>query len=142
MNLWDFLDRRHQRLLRSRELTVGSERRSTFRYTVGLLAVVGGLLGLFLLYFVAVPEGNMEPMLLALGVVLGWGGAVVSGEWGSSPAGRGVAEVGVEASRKAAEAPAGTAGDPLNIQGAPPGTPPVHTKAQGSLAGKRGKPDG
>lgn len=69
--------------------------RNTFRYTVGLIAVVGGLMGLGGLYFFEVPEGNREALLLALGIVLGWGGSVVNGEWGTSPAGRQAAENGL-----------------------------------------------
>ena len=53
---------------------------------LGLVAIVGGLLGLAGLYFVPIPEGNREPLLLALGLVLGWGSTVVSYEFGSSPA--------------------------------------------------------
>lgn len=69
--------------------------RNAFRYTVGIIAVVGGLGGLAGLYFFEVPEGNREALLLALGIVLGWGGSVINGEWGSSPAGREVARLGV-----------------------------------------------
>ncbi len=79
--------------------------RNTFRYTVGLIAILGGLGGLAGLYLAEVPEGNREALLLALGIVLGWGGSIINGEWGSSPAGREMAKVGVEASRQAVEAP-------------------------------------
>lgn len=71
------------------------EERNTFRYTVGIIAVVGGLGGLAGLYAFEVPEGNREALLLALGIVLGWGGSVINGEWGSSPAGREAAKLGV-----------------------------------------------
>jgi hypothetical protein len=71
------------------------EERNAFRYTVGIIAVIGGLAGLGGLYFFEVPEGNREALLLALGIVLGWGGSVINGEWGSSPAGRDAAKRGV-----------------------------------------------
>lgn len=100
-----------------------TEGRSTFRYTVGLIAVLGGLAGLMGLYIAEVPEGNREALLLALGIVLGWGGSVINGEWGSSPAGRRAAEVGVEAGRKLADAPTGSSDDPLAIEGAQTGKP-------------------
>jgi hypothetical protein len=61
-----------------------------------MMALVGGLLGLGGLYFVPIPEGNREPLLLALGLVLGWGSTVVSYEFGSSPAGRRAAEAGLK----------------------------------------------
>ena len=66
-----------------------------FRAALGLVAMIGGLLGLAGLYFVPIPEGNREPLLLALGLVLGWGSTVVGYEFGSSPAGRKAADAGV-----------------------------------------------
>lgn len=72
------------------------EERNAFRYIVGIIAVIGGLAGLGGLYFFEVPEGNREALLLALGIVLGWGGSVINGEWGSSPAGREAARLGVK----------------------------------------------
>lgn len=81
------------------------EERVAFRYVVGLIAVIGGIAGLVGLYFVEVPAGNRDAVVLALGIVLGWGSSVVNGEWGSSPAGRKAAEIGVEATRQATEMP-------------------------------------
>jgi hypothetical protein len=66
-----------------------------YRAILGLVALVGGLLGLGGLYFVPIPEGNREPLLLALGLVLGWGSTIVSYEFGSSPSGRKAADAGV-----------------------------------------------
>ena len=66
-----------------------------YRAVLGLVALVGGLMGLGGLYFVPIPEGNREPLLLALGLVLGWGSTVVGYEFGSSPAGRKAADAGV-----------------------------------------------
>ena len=66
-----------------------------FRAVLGLLALIGGLMGLAGLYFVPIPEGNREPLLLALGLVLGWGSTVIGYEFGSSPAGRRAAEAGL-----------------------------------------------
>ncbi len=40
-----------------------------FRAAIALVALVGGLLGLAGVYFVPIPEGNREPLLLALGLV-------------------------------------------------------------------------
>jgi hypothetical protein len=84
---------------------------NTFRYVIGIIAVIGGLCGLAGLYAFEVPEGNREALLLALGIVLGWGGSVVNGEWGSSPAGRDAAKVGTAVAHKATAAPTGKAGD-------------------------------
>ncbi len=67
-----------------------------YRALLSLVALIGGLMGLAGLYFVPIPEGNREPLLLALGLVLGWGSTVVGYEFGSSPAGRKAAEAGVK----------------------------------------------
>lgn len=66
-----------------------------FRAVLGLVALVGGLLGFAGLYFIPIPAGNREPLLLALGLVLGWGSTVVGYEFGSSPAGRKAADAGI-----------------------------------------------
>jgi uncharacterized RDD family membrane protein YckC len=71
--------------------------RFLMRAAFGVLALVGGLLGLAGLYFVPIPEGNREPLLLALGLVLGWGSTVIGYEFGSSPTGRQAAEAGIRA---------------------------------------------
>jgi hypothetical protein len=67
-----------------------------FRAAIGLIALLGGLLGLVALYFVEVPEGNKEPLLLALGIVLQWGGSVVASEYGATTTGRRVADAAVK----------------------------------------------
>ncbi|MGE3397001.1 MAG: hypothetical protein AB7H79_08885, partial [Sphingomonas sp.] len=74
---------------------------SCFRAVLGLVALVGGLAGMAGLYFVPIPEGNREPLLLALGLVLGWGSTVIGYEFGSSPAGRRAAEAGLRSSSPA-----------------------------------------
>ena len=66
-----------------------------YRVALGLVALIGGLAGLAGLYFIPIPEGNREPLLLALGLVLGWGSTVIGFEFGSSPAGRKAAAAGV-----------------------------------------------
>ncbi len=69
------------------------------RPALALVALIGGLLGMAGLYFVPIPEGNREPLLLALGLVLGWGSTVIGYEFGSSPAGRRAAEAGLRTAR-------------------------------------------
>ena len=66
-----------------------------FRGVVGMLAVCGGLLGFAGLYFVEVPPGNRDALMLALGIVFGWGSAVVQSEYGTSTSGRKAAEAGL-----------------------------------------------
>ena len=67
-----------------------------YRALLSLVALIGGLLGLGGLYFVPIPAGNREPLLLALGLVLGWGSTVVGYEFGSSPAARKAADAGIK----------------------------------------------
>lgn len=92
-----------------------TEERNTFRHAVGTMAILGGFACLAPLYFVPIPEGNKEALLLAVGIVLGWGGAIINGEWGSSPAGRAAASAGL----KAPDAPSGTPADPISTKDAP-----------------------
>lgn len=66
-----------------------------FRAALAMIALVGGLVGMTGLYFLPIPEGNREPLLLALGLVLGWGSTVIGYEFGSSPAGRRAADAGI-----------------------------------------------
>jgi hypothetical protein len=80
-----------------------------FRQGIGLLSIIGGLSALGGLYFVDVPVGNKEPLLLAIGIVLGWGGSVVNSEYGATTTGRKVAETAVrtmERQQLASEVPA------------------------------------
>ncbi|WP_310534612.1 hypothetical protein [Novosphingobium sp.] len=82
-----------------------------FRGLVGLLALVAGIAGLGLLYITEVPSGNREPLLLALGVVLGWGSTVVNFEFGSSPSGRKAADAGLRRANEQPPAPASPEGE-------------------------------
>lgn len=70
--------------------------REIFRAVVGLLAVCGGLAGLGALFFVEVPAGNRDALMLGLGAILGWGAAVIGHEFGGSVAGRKAAEAGIK----------------------------------------------
>ena len=65
---------------------------SLFRGVVGLLCIIGSLTGFAGLYFVEVPAGNRDALMLALGIVFGWGSAVVQSEYGASTTGRKAAE--------------------------------------------------
>jgi hypothetical protein len=64
------------------------------RAALAIVALVGGLGGMAGLYFVPIPEGNREPLLLALGLVLGWGSTVIGYEFGSSQTTRRAADAG------------------------------------------------
>lgn len=102
--------------------------RSGFRYTIGVLVTLGGLAALAGLYFIAVPESNREPLLLAIGLVLGWGSAVVNYEFGSSSAGRKAADAGIA---KIAEAP-----QPVAVVNPPEAPIPVEPTDAAELAAR------
>ncbi|UIJ43806.1 hypothetical protein LZK98_11955 [Sphingomonas cannabina] len=78
-----------------------TEERVWFRYLIGVVVIVGGLAALGGLYFIEVPAGNREPLLIAIGIVIGWGSSVVGHEFGSSVAGRKAAEVGLQKAESA-----------------------------------------
>lgn len=79
---------------------------SAYRYIIGAVVIIGGFMALAGLYFIAVPDGNREPLLLAIGLVLGWGGTVVGYEYGSSPTGRKAAESGLDTAKALADSTA------------------------------------
>lgn len=76
--------------------------------------------GFFALFFVEIPGRNENALLLALGVVLGWAGAVVGSEYGATTTGRKVAESAIRKIERqdiaANEAPNGTLDDPLKAE--------------------------
>lgn len=69
---------------------------SLFRGIIGFLCIGGSLAGFLLLYFVPLPEGNENSLIFAMGIVFGWGGLVVSSEYGASQTGRRVAESAIK----------------------------------------------
>jgi hypothetical protein len=91
-----------------------------FRQGIGLVCIIGGLAALAGLYFIDVPAGNKEPLLLAIGIVLGWGGSVVNSEYGATTTGRKVAEQAVRTMERQAiaseQAPTGQPEDPVAVE--------------------------
>ena len=79
---------------------------TTFRATIGLLCILGGLGGFYALFFVEIPTGNRDAMMLALGLDMGWASAVVSSEYGSTSTGRKIADSAVRNSERLSEAAA------------------------------------
>jgi hypothetical protein len=65
---------------------------SLFRAVVGMLAILTGVTAFVLLFFVEIPPRNENALMLALGIVIGWGSAVVQSEYGASTTGRKAAE--------------------------------------------------
>ena len=87
----------------------------TFRTIVGWSAILLSAIGLLLLFFVKVPDGNNEALLLALGIVFGWGGSVVQSEFGSTSSGRNLAQTNADIVKQSTVAPTGTPSDPISV---------------------------
>lgn len=88
----------------------------SFRGIVGLSALLLSAAGLLLLFFVKVPDGNNEALLLALGIVFGWGGSVVQSEFGSTSSGRNLAETNAKIVKDTTATPTGTPADPISVE--------------------------
>lgn len=83
--------------------------RSNTRFSLALIAILigGGILAALIAF--PIPEGNAEPLLLALGLVLGWGGTVFGFYFGTS-------ESSAQKSELMADRPTGHAGDPVHTE--------------------------
>lgn len=68
---------------------------STFRMVVGFICILASIGGFAGLYFIDIPAGNRDALMLALGSIFGWGSAVVQSEFGSTTTGRKVAETAI-----------------------------------------------
>ena len=99
-----------------------------FRYFIGILVICGGLGALAALYFVAIPGGNKDPLLLAIGIVLGWGGSVVSSEYGATTTGRKVADAAVRNIESQTTQALETGGEPKPVKIVSPDPLPVTTE--------------
>lgn len=74
----------------------GEKADGRFRMVLGLICVLAAILGFAGLYFVDIPPGNRDALMLALGSIFGWGSAVVQSEFGASTTGRKVAESAIK----------------------------------------------
>lgn len=63
-----------------------------WRPALGAFALASGTLGLIILSFINIPHDNQQAVNIGIGVILGWGTAVVQSEFGGSAAGRRMAE--------------------------------------------------
>lgn len=63
-----------------------------FRGVVGFLALAAGILGFAALFWIEIPARNENALMFAMGIVFGWGSAVVASEYGATTTGRKVAE--------------------------------------------------
>lgn len=65
---------------------------SFFRATIGFLALGAGIVGFMALFWIEVPARNENALMFAMGIVFGWGSAVIASEYGATTTGRKVAE--------------------------------------------------
>ena len=65
---------------------------SLFRGVVGFLALAAGILGFAALFWIEIPARNENALMFAMGIVFGWGSAVIASEYGATTTGRKVAE--------------------------------------------------
>lgn len=63
-----------------------------FRAFIGILALGAGIAGFGILFFIEIPPRNENALMFALGIVFGWGSAVIASEYGATTTGRKVAE--------------------------------------------------
>lgn len=73
---------------------------SAFRAIIGFLALAAGIGALAGLYFIEIPVGNRDALMLALGIIIGWGSQVISSEYGSSSTGRKAADSAIKRMEK------------------------------------------
>ena len=83
--------------------------RQKMRFVLAIIAILigGGILAALIAF--QIPEGNVEPLLLALGLVLGWGGTVFGFYFGTS-------ESSAQKTELLADRPSGREGDPVHTE--------------------------
>lgn len=96
-----------------------------FRGTIGLIALLGGLAGFFALFYVEIPAGNRDAMMLALGLVMGWASAVIASEFGSTSTGRKIADSAIRNSERLTNA--ATTTQDVNVVNEPSNPVPTTT---------------
>lgn len=72
-------------------------------------AVLVGALIIAALIYIPIPDGNEDPLMLALGIVLGWGGMVFGFYFGTS-------QSSADKTELLAERPTGNPGDPVHTE--------------------------
>jgi hypothetical protein len=63
-----------------------------FEAFIGILALASGIGGFAALFWIEIPARNENALMFAMGIVFGWGSAVVASVYGATTTGRKVAE--------------------------------------------------
>ncbi len=72
--------------------TAETRKDSFFRSFIGFLALGAGIVGFAALFWIEIPARNENALMFAMGIVFGWGSAVIASEYGATTTGRKVAE--------------------------------------------------
>lgn len=83
--------------------------RDKTRFALAILAILIGGGVIATLALVEVPEGNVDPLLLALGLVLAWGGTVFNFYFGTS-------QSSADKTDMLAHRPTGEPDDPVHVE--------------------------
>ena len=83
--------------------------RQKTRFFLAMIAIILGGLIVAALIFWPIPEGNREPLMLALGLVLAWGGTAYGFFFGSS-------ESSAQKTELLAHRPTGEPDDPVFVE--------------------------
>jgi drug/metabolite transporter (DMT)-like permease len=94
-----------------------------FSAAIGLLALAAGILGFAALFWIEIPARNENALMFAMGIVFGWGSAVIASEYGATTVGRKVAESAVRNIERQNAGPSGTEEDPVVVAGTEKGEP-------------------
>ncbi len=102
---------------------------SFFRGVVGFLALGAGIAGFIALFWIEIPARNENALMFAMGIVFGWGSAVIASEYGATTTGRKVAESAIrnierqnaappsdDAALNDPERPSGASDDPVHVK--------------------------
>lgn len=100
---------------------------SIFRAIVGTIALGAGIAGFIALFWIEIPARNENALMFAMGIVFGWGSAVIGSEYGATTVGRRVADSAIRSIERQNSGPSGTPDDPLAVAGAED-APPVEVK--------------
>jgi hypothetical protein len=65
---------------------------AVFRAAIGIFALAAGIVGFGALFWIEIPARNENALMFAMGIVFGWGSAVIASEYGATTTGRKVAE--------------------------------------------------
>lgn len=76
-----------------------------FRASIGIFALAAGIVGFGALFWIEIPARNENALMFAMGIVFGWGSAVIASEYGATTTGRKAAESAIRQIEREHEGP-------------------------------------